>query len=81
MLNEEALRRDLENCWAVVAEAIQTILRREAYPNPYEALKMLTRTGKPIDEPTIKNFIEELNVSEALKEELRAISPYNYIGV
>ena len=81
LLNEEALRRDLENCWAVVAEAIQTILRREAYPNPYEALKMLTRTGKPIDEPTIKNFIEELNVSEAIKEELRAISPYNYIGV
>ena len=81
LLNEDALRRDLENCWAVVAEAIQTILRREAYPNPYEALKMLTRTGKPIDEPTIKNFIEELNVSEAIKEELRAISPYNYIGV
>lgn len=81
LLNEEALRRDLDNCWAVVAEAIQTILRREAYPSPYEALKALTRTGKPIDEPTIKDFIEGLNVSEAVKAELRAITPYNYIGI
>ena len=68
LLNEEALRRDLDNCWAVVAEAIQTILRREAYPSPYEALKALTRTGKPIDEPTIKDFIEGLNVSENVKQ-------------
>lgn len=81
LLNEDALKRDLENCWAVVAEAIQTILRREAYPSPYEALKTLTRTGKPIDEPTIKVFIETLNVSESVKEELRAITPYNYIGI
>ena len=81
LLNEEALRRDLDNCWAVVAEAIQTILRREAYPRPYEALKALTRTGKPIDEPTIKDFIEGLDVSEAVKAELRAITPYNYIGI
>ncbi len=81
LLNEEALRRDLDNCWAVVAEAIQTILRREAYPSPYEALKALTRTGKPIDEPTIKDFIEGLGVSEAVKAELRAITPYNYIGI
>ena len=81
LLNEEALRRDLDNCWAVVAEAIQTILRREAYPSPYEALKALTRTGKPIDEPTIKDFIEGLDVSEAVKTELRAITPYNYIGI
>ncbi len=81
LLNEEALRRDLDNCWAVVAEAIQTILRREAYPSPYEALKALTRTGKPIDEPTIKDFIEGLEVSEAVKAELRAITPYNYIGI
>ena len=81
LLNEEALRRDLDNCWAVVAEAIQTILRREAYPSPYEALKALTRTGKPIDEPTIKDFIEGLDVSESVKAELRAITPYNYIGI
>lgn len=81
LLNEEALRRDLDNCWAVVAEAIQTILRREAYPSPYEALKALTRTGKPIDEPTIKDFIEGLNVSENVKQELRAISPQSYTGI
>lgn len=81
LLNEEALRRDLDNCWAVVAEAIQTILRREAYPSPYEALKALTRIGKPIDEPTIKDFIEGLNVSESVKQELRAISPQSYTGI
>ena len=81
VLNEEAVRRDLEGCWAVCAEAIQTILRREAYPNPYEALKALTRTGKGIDEATIKNFIEELDVKESVKEELRAITPYTYTGI
>ena len=81
VLNEEAIRRDLEGCWAVCAEAIQTILRREAYPHPYEALKALTRTGKGIDESTIKNFIEELDVSESVKEELRAITPYSYTGI
>ena len=81
VLNEEAIRRDLEGCWAVCAEAIQTILRREAYPHPYEALKALTRTGKGIDEATIKNFIEELNVGESVKEELRQITPYTYTGI
>ncbi|MBQ9294517.1 MAG: adenylosuccinate lyase [Bacteroidaceae bacterium] len=81
VLNEDAIRRDLENCWAVCAEAIQTILRREAYPHPYEALKALTRTGKAIDEATIKNFIEELNVSESVKDELRKITPYSYTGI
>ena len=81
VLNEDAIRRDLENCWAVCAEAIQTILRREAYPHPYEALKALTRTGKGIDEVTIKNFIEELNVSESVKDELRKITPYSYTGI
>ena len=81
VLNEEAIRRDLDNCWAVVAEAIQTILRREGYPKPYEALKALTRTGKGISEETIKDFIETLNVSEQVKEELRRISPHNYTGM
>ena len=81
VLNEEAIRRVLEGCWAVCAEAIQTILRREAYPHPYEALKALTRTGKGIDQATIKNFIEELAVSESVKEELRAITPYTYTGI
>ena len=81
VLNQEAINRDLDNCWAVCAEAIQTILRREAYPHPYEALKALTRTGKGIDEATIKNFIEELNVSESVKDELRAITPHTYIGI
>jgi adenylosuccinate lyase len=81
VLNPEAINRDLDNCWAVCAEAIQTILRREAYPHPYEALKALTRTGKGIDEATIKNFIEDLNVSETVKEELRAITPHTYIGI
>ena len=81
VLNKEAINRDLDNCWAVCAEAIQTILRREAYPHPYEALKALTRTGRGIDEATIKNFIEELNVSESVKEELRTITPHTYIGI
>ena len=81
ILNEEKLQEDLDNTWAVVAEAIQTILRREAYPSPYEALKALTRTGKPIDEPTIKDFIEGLNVSESVKLRLRAISPQSYTGI
>ena len=76
-----AINRDLDNCWAVVAEAIQTILRREAYPHPYEALKALTRTGKGISHETIQNFIEELNVSESVKDELRAITPHTYTGI
>ena len=81
VLNQDAINRDLDNCWAVVAEAIQTILRREAYPHPYEALKALTRTGKGIDRQTIKDFIEELEVSESVKDELRAITPHTYTGI
>lgn len=81
LLNETALKADLENNWAVVAEAIQTILRREAYPNPYEALKGLTRNNEAITEQTIKEFIKNLEVSASLKEELLKISPSNYTGV
>ncbi len=81
VLNQDAINRDLDGCWAVCAEAIQTILRREAYPHPYEALKSLTRTGAGINEATIKNFIEELNVSEAVKAELRCITPHTYTGI
>ena len=81
LLNETAIYRDLDNCWSVVAEAIQTILRREAYPNPYEALKALTRTNQAITEESIKTFIEELNVSEDVKKELRVITPRTYTGV
>ena len=81
ILNEEALQKDLDNTWAVVAEAIQTILRREAYPHPYEALKALTRTNKHMDEETIHNFIQTLEVSDAVKAELMAITPSNYTGI
>ena len=81
ILNEEALQRDLDNTWAVVAEAIQTILRREAYPHPYEALKALTRTNKHMDEKTIHEFIQTLNVSDAVKAELMNITPGNYTGI
>lgn len=81
LLNETAIYNDLDNCWSVVAEAIQTILRREAYPNPYEALKALTRTNQAITEGSIKEFIDQLDVSEELKNELRAITPHNYTGV
>lgn len=80
-LHEEALKQDLEDNWAVVAEAIQTILRREGYPKPYEALKALTRTKEKINQDTIRKFIEELNISEEVKEELRNITPFNYLGV
>ena len=80
-LNENALKAHLEENWAVVAEAIQTILRREGYPQPYEALKALTRTNEKITEKTIREFIETLNVSEEVKAELRAISPYSYTGI
>jgi adenylosuccinate lyase len=80
-LNKAAIDEDLEENWAVVAEAIQTILRREAYPNPYEALKDLTRTNEKITEHSIKNFIERLDVSVELKEELNKISPFNYTGI
>ncbi|MBO5216681.1 MAG: adenylosuccinate lyase [Alistipes sp.] len=81
ILNEQALANDLEDNWAVVAEAMQTILRREAYPNPYEALKALTRTGGHITEQTIKEFVEGLDVSKSVKAELRAITPHNYTGM
>lgn len=81
LLNEPVIYRDLDNCWSVVAEAVQTILRREAYPNPYEALKALTRTNQSITEESIKNFIEELSVSEEVKCELRKITPHNYTGI
>jgi adenylosuccinate lyase len=81
ILNEEALQKDLDNTWAVVAEAIQTILRREAYPHPYEALKALTRTNKHMDEETIHEFIKTLEVSDAVKAELMAITPSNYTGI
>lgn len=81
ILNENALRADLEQNWAVVAEAIQTILRREGYPKPYEALKELTRTNEAVTQKTIAAFVEGLNVSDQVKTELKAITPWNYTGV
>lgn len=81
LLNKEVLYRDLDNCWAVVAEGIQTILRREGYPKPYEALKALTRTNNAITAESIAEFIDELNVSDAVKDELRKITPHTYTGV
>lgn len=80
ILNESALQADLHRNWAVVAEAIQTILRREGYPNPYETLKALTRTGGVIDEDTIEKFIAGLDVSDSVKAELESITPWNYTG-
>ena len=81
LLNKEALYRDLEHNWAVVAEALQTILRREGYPKPYEALKELTRTNTAITEKSIYDFIESLSVSDVIKEEMHRISPHNYTGL
>jgi adenylosuccinate lyase len=81
LLNEPKFAEDLEKNWAVVAEAIQTILRREGYPNPYEALKGLTRTNSVINKEAIHNFIETLNVSDDIKTELKAITPSNYLGI
>ena len=81
LLNEAAIRRDLDNQWNVVAEAVQTILRREGYPNPYEALKALTRTNKTVTEESMHTFIDALDVSEAVKDELRQITPRNYTGI
>ena len=81
LINQPAIYKDLDDCWSVVAEAIQTILRREAFPNPYEALKALTRTNEAITEQSIKNFIDELNVNEDIKTELRAITPHTYTGL
>ena len=81
ILNEEKLQADLDNTWAVVAEAIQTILRREAYPNPYEALKALTRTNQKMTEQTIHEFIQGLDVDDDIKNELMEITPSNYTGI
>ena len=81
ILNEEKLHADLDDTWAVVAEAIQTILRREGYPHPYEALKALTRTNEKMTERTIHDFVQTLNVSDSVKAELMAITPHNYTGI
>ena len=80
LLNEKAIYDELDNCWSVCAEGIQTILRREAYPNPYEALKALTRTNEGINQNTLLQFIDGLDVSESVKEELRRITPHTYTG-
>ncbi len=81
LLNKEAIDADLDKNWAVVAEAIQTILRREGYEKPYEALKALTRTNAKVTQQSLAEFIDTLNVSEVLKEELKTISPFNYVGI
>ncbi|MFM6976045.1 MAG: lyase family protein, partial [Sphingobacteriaceae bacterium] len=81
VLNEPAIQKDLEDNWAVVAEAIQTILRREGYPNPYEALKDLTRTNQQITAETITHFVSGLNIADSVKEEIRNITPGNYTGI
>lgn len=81
LLNEKGIAQDLEDNWPVVAEAIQTILRREGYPNPYEALKGLTRTNEKITQASIAAFIDTLDVSETIKEELKGISPSSYTGI
>ena len=81
LLNEKALYQDLDTCWAVVAEGIQTVLRREGYPKPYEALKALTRTNEGITEKSIRSFIDTLQVNDKVKEELKAITPHNYTGI
>jgi adenylosuccinate lyase len=81
VLNDEKIYEDLENNWVVVAEAIQTILRREKYPNPYEALKELTRGKKKVDKATIHQFVDSLNVPATIKKELKAITPHNYTGI
>lgn len=81
LLNQKALHRDLEGTWAVVAEGIQTVLRREGYPKPYEALKALTRTNEGITASSIEDFIDTLNVSDKVKNELKAMTPHNYTGI
>ena len=81
LLHEEAIKADLDGCWAVVAEAIQTVLRREGYPHPYETLKALTRTNAAVTHEDIAGFIDTLNVDERVKAELRNITPYNYTGI
>ncbi|GHT71458.1 hypothetical protein AGMMS50239_40620 [Bacteroidia bacterium] len=81
VLNNQAIENDLEKVWAVVAEGIQTILRREGYPNPYEALKNLTRTNEQVTEKLIHDFINALDVNNEVKEELKSITPQNYTGI
>ena len=81
LLNQEAIDADLDNMWSVVAEAMQTILRREGYPNPYETLKALTRTNAAVTRQSIAEFVDTLDVPESVKEELRNITPHNYTGV
>jgi adenylosuccinate lyase len=81
ILNEEKIHADLQDNWAVIAEAIQTILRRESYPDAYEALKKLTRTNKKIDKATFHHFIDDLKISQKLKTELKSITPENYTGI
>ena len=81
MINEQKILLDLENNWAIVAEALQTILRREGYPNPYEELKKLTRKNSVINAKSISEFINQLEIKENIKEELQKITPQNYLGV
>ena len=81
VLNQEKIKEDLDNNWAICAEAIQTILRRESYPNPYEALKDLTRTNSVINKESLSDFIDGLDVNDSIKKELRKISPFNYTGI
>jgi len=81
IINFDKINQDLENNWSVVAEGIQTILRRENYPNPYEALKALTRTNQKIDQHAIHDFIQSLDVSDSVKKELMALTPKNYLGI
>jgi adenylosuccinate lyase len=80
ILNQEAIQNDLDRQWAVVAEGIQTILRREGYPKPYEALKTLTRTHKQIDRKTISEFVDGLELSEDVKQQLKGLTPMTYTG-
>jgi adenylosuccinate lyase len=81
ILNEEKIKQDLEDNWAVISEAIQTILRRENYPDPYEALKDLTRTNQKVDRKLLHNFIDKLKVSQKVKDELKSLTPENYTGI
>ncbi len=81
ILNEKKIHEDLDNNWAIVAEAIQTVLRRENYPNPYESLKELTRSNSVITKEVIHTFIDGLHISNSLKTELKKISPHNYTGI
>ena len=81
LLNRDKISSDLDNNWAVVAEAIQTILRREGYPEPYEALKALTRKNEQITETSIRDFVNQLAVSDDVKLELNSINPHNYTGI